>query len=87
MFSHTKPSVAQVRLNNDVAARVFSPQTDQIARHMLQHGSISGVEAAAMFKTRSLSRRIRDIRARAVTIRSDYRKDTTGQRYVRYVLE
>lgn len=64
----------------------FPPQTARIAQHLLNVGSISGVEAAAMFKTRSLTRRIADLRDAGVDITSEFKKDSTGQRYVRYML-
>lgn len=65
---------------------MLRPQTRRIAEHLRDVGSISGVEASAMFKTRSLTRRIADLRDVGVEITSEFKKDSTGQRYVRYVL-
>lgn len=64
----------------------LAPQSRRIGTHLLEVGSVSGVEAAAMFKTRSLTRRIADLRQCGVEITSEFKKDSTGQRYVRYVL-
>lgn len=73
-------------LNAIANPTTLRPQTRAIAEHLRDVGSISGVEAAAMFKTRSLTRRIADLRDVGVEIKSEFRKDSTGQRYVRYVL-
>lgn len=66
---------------------VMAPQTRAIATHLSKTGNISGVEAAAMFKTRHLPARIKELRDAGVVIISSTKYDTTGQRYVRYVLE
>jgi len=68
-------------------APVMAPQTRAIAIHLTKAGNISGVEASAMFKTRHLPARIKELRDAGVAIKSDTKYDTTGQRYVRYVLE
>lgn len=46
--------------------------------------SISGVEAQAIFRIRSLSRRINDMEREGYEFHRERCKDTTGQRYVRY---
>jgi len=73
-------------LSRLVEAKVLSPQTHAIATHLLETGNISGIEASAMFKCRYLPRRILDLREAGVDISSVRKIDTTGQRYVRYVL-
>lgn len=74
-------------LNRNILSKTrFAPQTRCIADHLLEVGTISGVEAAAMFKTRSLTRRIADLRDAGAEITSEFKKDSTGQRYVRYTL-
>lgn len=55
-----------------------------IGEHLKSEGSISGVEAAAIYKVRSLTRRIRTLREGGMKIQSVWCKDTMGQRYVRY---
>lgn len=54
--------------------------------HLKATGSITGVEAAAIYKIRSLPRRIANLRDRGALIHSKRCKDHTGQKYVRYEL-
>lgn len=65
----------------------LSPQATTILDHLKKVGSISNVEAQALYKCRALPRRIADIKATGVNIQSVYKKDATGQRYARYVLQ
>lgn len=60
-------------------------QNDQILAHLRQHGNISPMEAWGMFKVRSLTRRIRDLKDAGHHIVGIWKMDTTGQRYKRYV--
>lgn len=64
----------------------LGPQAKQILKHLQYAGNISGVEAFAMFKSRSLTKRIAELRAAGHKITSVWKHDTQGQRYVRYVL-
>jgi hypothetical protein len=61
-------------------------QTDLIREHLLAKGTITNVEAAAMFKARSLTKRVAELRDQGYDIASEWRRDSTGQRYVRYWL-
>jgi len=61
-------------------------QTDMIYEHLVKHGTLTNVEAAAMFKARSLTKRIHEIKQRGAEVRSEWRRDSMGQRYVRYWL-
>lgn len=65
----------------------FAPQTAKIARHLAETGTITGVEAAAIYKCRSLPRRIKDIRDCGIKVSSEIKRDLTGQRYTRYTLD
>jgi len=47
--------------------------------------SITGVEAAALFRIRALPRRISDLEEKGFLFRREPCVDSTGQRYVRYV--
>jgi hypothetical protein len=60
------------------------PQTELLLAHLQQKKSITGIEASALFKVRSLTRRITDLKELGHSIRSEWRRDSTGQRYVRY---
>ena len=65
----------------------MTPQAKLILDHLSRHGSISAVEAAAVYRVRHLPRRILDLKEAGHGIRTEQRKDPTGQRYVRYHLE
>ena len=61
-------------------------QTQIIYEHLCKKGSITNVEAAAMYKARSLTKRIHELKSGGAVIRSEWNRDPTGQRYVRYWL-
>lgn len=61
-------------------------QTDKILDHLRKVGSISFVEANDLYRCRSLTRRIKDLREAGHKIVSEWRKDVTGQKYTRYSL-
>lgn len=60
------------------------PQTALLLEHFRTRPNISSLEAQALFRIRSLSRRINDLEARGHRFSRVDKKDTTGQRYVRY---
>lgn len=76
----------------------LAPQTAEVLRHLKTVGDISGVEAAAMYKVRSLTKRISEINDALFfntppnsgigeyAIEGQWSVDNTGQRYKRYVL-
>lgn len=73
----------------------LAPQTATILRHLKTVGDISGVEAQAMYKSRSLTKRISEINLAIYQntlagsdfpVVAQWSRDTTGQRYKRYVL-
>jgi hypothetical protein len=63
------------------------PMEQMILDHLQRVGSISGLEAHALYKCRSLPRRIGNLREAGNHIISHRRTDTTGQRYTRYALK
>ena len=59
-------------------------QEQTVLKHLKETKSITGVEAAAIYKIRSLPRRIATLRTEGHDIKSSPKVDVTGQRYVRY---
>ena len=65
----------------------MSPQTHQVLRHLIIAGSITNVEAHAILKCRSVSKRISElVNTYGIDVAKLHRRDSTGQRFVRYVL-
>ena len=63
------------------------PQTHQVLCHLITAGSITNVEAHAVLKCRSVSKRISElVNTYGIDVAKLYRRDSTGQRFVRYVL-
>jgi hypothetical protein len=63
----------------------MTPQATIVLKHLAAVGSITNVEAHAVHKVRSVSRRITEIRDHGYLVHKEHRKDINGQRYVRYV--
>ena len=61
-------------------------QKELLIKHFESRSSISGVEAATIYKIRSLPRRILDLKQLGYQFESQWRTDPTGQRYKRYTL-
>lgn len=59
-------------------------QETLVLHHLFKSRTISGLEAYALYKIRSLPRRILTLRQEGYKIESIHMKDLTGQRYVRY---
>jgi hypothetical protein len=59
-------------------------QNTQLLNHFSVRPSITNVEANAVFKIRSLHRRILELEAQGHRFRREWKRDTTGQRYMRY---
>lgn len=62
-------------------------QRTAVLKHLRDHGSLSSVEAEAVYKIRRLASRIDELRQDGHPIASVCRKDAVGQRYVKYALE
>lgn len=65
---------------------MLSPQAQTVYVHLEKAGSITNVEAHSVLRVRSVSRRITELRDAGFSITKEQKKDSTGQRYVRYVL-
>ena len=65
----------------------MSNQQELLIKHFESRSSISGVEAATIYKIRSLPRRILDLKQLGYQFESQWSTDTTGQRYKRYTLK
>lgn len=61
-------------------------QNKKILDHLQRVGSISWVEANDLYRVRSLTRRIADLREAGHKIASEWRRDLLGQKYTRYSL-
>ena len=61
-------------------------QLDMLKMHFEKEDSISGVEASAVYKIRSLSRRICDLKEEGFVFVAEWKTDPTGQRYKRYTI-
>lgn len=61
-------------------------QFHQVLNHLIDHHSISAVEAAELYRIRALPRRICDLKEAGWLIHSEWRTDPTGQRYKKYYL-
>lgn len=65
----------------------LSPQARIVLKHLKAVGDISNVEANAVHRIRSLSRRITELQqVGGFHIEKEFKKDLTGQRFVRYSL-
>jgi len=57
---------------------------DLIRDHLKRERSISNVEAQNLYRCRALPKRISELRAEGFDVRPVWKRDLTGQRYVRY---
>lgn len=67
--------------------RVLPPQAGKVLALLKEKGSLTPLEAAGVYRVRSLSRRIVDLKEAGYTIVTKLSKDVTGQRYARYYLK
>lgn len=80
-----------MNLNNRLALAAdsihsMSPQAQIVAHHLRAAGSITAVEANAVHRIRSVSRRITELLDNGFEITKEQKRDVNNQRYVRYVL-
>lgn len=73
---------------NTMWGNPYTPGTQlwKVFNHLTKKGSISQVEAEAVYKIRRLASRIHEIREDGFFIDGLSKKDMAGQRYTRYVM-
>ena len=64
----------------------MNSQVEQLKEHFERYPSISNVEAQMVYKIRALPRRICDLKEQGYQFTREWKKDLTGQRYVRYFM-
>lgn len=64
----------------------MTPQAHAVLNHLKASGSITNVEANAVLRVRSVSRRITELQEHGIRISKETKRDSTGQRYTRYYL-
>jgi hypothetical protein len=69
----------------DLGTVALSPQAQIVLKHLRAAGSITAVEANAVHRIRSVSRRITELLDAGFVILKEHKRDVNGQRYVRYV--
>jgi len=62
------------------------PMGELILSHLQSGHSITNMEAQALWRCRALPKRISELRQQGHNIKAEWRKDSTGQSYVRYTL-
>lgn len=78
---------AKTKRTTPVNKTALSPQCRQLLGLLEAKGSVTALEASGVYRIRSLSRRITDLKDAGYTIVRYLGKDTTGQRYARYYLK
>lgn len=64
----------------------MTPQSTKILNHLRVAGSITGVEAAAVYKARHLPSKIFEIKQAGYDVRTTIKHDLMQQRYASYTL-
>lgn len=59
-------------------------QDAMLERHLLEVGSITGMEAQTIYKARCITSNIKRLRNNGMNIHTEFKKDLAGQRYARY---
>ena len=61
-------------------------QQQKILKHLKTVGSLTGVQAADLYRIRELPARICELRRHGYDIVSEFKRDALGQRYARYTI-
>ena len=59
-------------------------QDEMLKRHLMEVGTITPMDAQIIYQRRSVTSNIARLRAQGLNIKSEFKKDLSGQRYVRY---
>lgn len=62
-------------------------QIDQIHTHLVNHGSISSWEAISEYRITRVAEYIRQLREMGLDIKSEWKSNIDGKRWVEYILE
>lgn len=65
----------------------MTPQDSSLENHLRLIGSITAVEAATLYKVRSITSNIHRLRRAGLKITTDFKRDITGQKYARYLFQ
>lgn len=68
------------------AANELGPMARKILDHLKRTDGITNMESQGLYKCRALPRRIADLEQAGYGIRRVWKRDVTGQRYMRYFL-
>lgn len=74
------------KANRKTPHELLAPQLRSLLSHLRGKGSITNVEAQAIYRMRALPRRIADLKLHGYEITRQMNTDMTGQRYARYYL-
>jgi len=69
---------------NELDIRALLPQDRAILNHLNAVGTITAIEAATLYKVRSITSNISRLRKAGLGVMTSFKKDLTGQRYARY---
>lgn len=58
-----------------------------VLEHLRKVGHITNMEANTVLKCRAVPKRVSKLRQHGYPITREFKRDTTGQRYARYVLD
>jgi len=62
----------------------MQPQDSSLENHLRRVGSITAVEAATLYKVRSITSNISRLRRAGLKITTDFKRDITEKKYARY---
>ncbi|MGL5935052.1 MAG: helix-turn-helix domain-containing protein [Cetobacterium sp.] len=81
------PSVYNVRRAAMILSTI-SPtnQCRDVLNHIIMKGSISPLEADAIYRVKRLTSRVHDLKKMGVALVAELRKDITGKKYARYYI-